>query len=253
MNCSNITLKYNKNKTILENISLNIQENKINVILGQNGSGKTTLFNSLCRQLLPTSGEITINDKKISKYSNREFAHLVGILFQENIAPSDLTAKELISYGKFAQTKMFSTSTIDEGDPDVEKAMELTNTKQFENQYISELSSGQRQLVWIAMLIVQNSKYILLDEPTTYLDLKNQFEIMNCIKRINQGLKKTVIIILHDLNLTFQYADYVFMLKDKKIKYFGKTKEILTPENIKDIFEVNVKIIENLICLINNI
>lgn len=249
----NITLKYDKS-VIIDNESFEIQENKINVILGQNGSGKTTLFKSLCKQLIPSSGNIIANDKNILKFNNKEFAKLIGILFQENIAPNDLTVKELISYGRFAHISLFSDLN-DNDNKIIENAMKLTNTKQFENKLINELSSGQKQLVWIAMLITQNSKYLLLDEPTTYLDLKNQFEIMNCIKKINKELNKTIILILHDINLAAQYADYIFMLKDKKIKYKGLPSEILTEDYIKEIFDINVKILKEnkniLICPFN--
>lgn len=238
----NLTLKYDKN-IIIENESFEIQENKINVILGPNGSGKTTLFKSLCKQLIPSSGNILLNDKNISKYKNKDFAKIISILFQENIAPNDLTVKELISYGRFAHIGLFSDLN-EEDNKIIEDAMNLTNTKQFENKLINELSSGQKQLVWTAMLIAQDSKYMFLDEPTTYLDLKNQFEIMNCIKRINKKLNKTIILILHDINLAAQYADYIFMLKDKKIKYKGLPIEVLSENNIKDIYDINVKIIK---------
>lgn len=249
----NLTLKYDKN-IIIENESFEIQENKINVILGPNGSGKTTLFKSLCKQLIPSSGNILLNDKNISKYKNKDFAKIISILFQENIAPNDLTVKELISYGRFAHIGLFSDLNK-EDNKIIEGAMNLTNTKQFENKLINELSSGQKQLVWTAMLITQDSKYMFLDEPTTYLDLKNQFEIMNCIKRINKELNKTIILILHDINLAAQYADYIFMLKDKKIKYKGLPIEVLSEDNIKDIYDINVKIIKEdkniLICPFN--
>ena len=249
----NLTLKYDKN-IIIENESFEFQENKINVILGPNGSGKTTLFKSLCKQLIPSSGNILLNDKNISKYKNKDFAKIISILFQENIAPNDLTVKELISYGRFAHISLFSDLNKEDNEI-IEDAMNLTNIKQFENKIIDELSSGQKQLVWIAMLIAQDSKYLLLDEPTTYLDLKNQFEIMNCIKKINDKLNKTIILILHDINLAAQYADYIFMLKDKKIKYKGLPIEILSEDHIKDIYDINVKIIKEnkniLICPFN--
>ena len=164
-------------------------------------------------------------------------------MFQENSIPNDITVKELISYGRFAHINLFSE--LKEEDKNIiNNAIKICGIKKFEDNYVNELSSGQRQLVWIAMLISQNSEYMFLDEPTTYLDLKNQFEIMNCIKKINKELNKTIVLILHDINLAAQYADYIFMMKNGEIKYKGLPLDVLTEDNIKEIFNINVKIIK---------
>lgn len=243
LSAKNISIKYDK-EIIIDDESFEIKKGKINVFLGKNGCGKSTLFKSLCKQLNPYSGNIFLNDKNINKIKNKDFAKITSILFQENVAPNDLTVKELVSYGRFPHIGLYSD--LDNNDKKIiEDSLTLTNTKQFENRSVTELSSGQRQLVWIAMLLSQNTNIMFFDEPTTYLDLKNQYEVMNCIEKINKELNKTVIIILHDINLAIQYADYIFMMKNGKIKYSGTIDEVIITNNIKDIFDINVSIIKN--------
>ena len=243
LSAKNISIKYDK-EIIIDDESFEIKKGKINVFLGKNGCGKSTLFKSLCKQLNPYSGNIFLNNKNINKIKNKDFAKITSILFQENVAPNDLTVKELVSYGRFPHIGLYSD--LNNNDKKIiEESLTLTNTKQFENRNVTELSSGQRQLVWIAMLLSQNTNIIFFDEPTTYLDLKNQYEVMNCIEKINKELNKTIIIILHDINLAIQYADYIFMMKNGKIKYSGTIDEVITTNNIKDIFDINVSIIKN--------
>ena len=243
LSAKNISIKYDK-EIIIDDESFEIKKGKINVFLGKNGCGKSTLFKSLCKQLNPYSGNIFLNNKNINKIKNKDFAKITSILFQENVAPNDLTVKELVSYGRFPHIGLYSD--LDNNDKKIiEESLTLTNTKQFENKAVTELSSGQRQLVWIAMLLSQNTNIIFFDEPTTYLDLKNQYEVMNCIEKINKELNKTIIIILHDINLAIQYADYIFMMKNGKIKYSGIIDEVISTSNIKDIFDINVSIIKN--------
>lgn len=222
--------------------------------LGQMAVGKSTLFKSFAKQLKPFEGDILLDNKSIYNFSNKEYSKNVGILFQEQKQSIHLTVKEILNISRYSYLNLFDQLSKNDEEK-IDKAMNLTNTYQFKDKIIDELSSGQKQLVWIAMLIAQDSKYMFLDEPTTYLDLKNQFEIMNCIKRINKELNKTIILILHDINLAAQYADYIFMLKDKKIKYKGLPIEILSEGHIKDIYDINVKIIKEdkniLICPFN--
>ena len=242
MKAEKIGIKYDKN-IIIKNQTFELIKNKINIFIGENGCGKSTLFKALSKQLNPFEGKIEFNNINIKQIKQKEFAKKIGIMFQENSIPNDITVKELISYGRFAHINLFS-ELKDEDKNIINNSIEICGIKKFENNYVNELSSGQRQLVWIAMLISQNSEYMFLDEPTTYLDLKNQFEIMNCIKKINKELNKTIVLILHDINLAAQYADYIFMMKNGEIKYKGLPLDVLTEDNIKEIFNVNVKIIK---------
>ena len=238
----NISVKYDKD-IIIDNQSFDIQIGKINVFLGKNGCGKSTLFKSLCKQLKVFDGYILLNESNINYIKNKEFAKLISILFQENTAPNDLTVKELVSYGRFPYMNLYSNLSKQDEEV-IDNAMQLTGIEEFKDKLINELSAGQKQLVWISMLLAQDSEIMFFDEPTTFLDLKNQYEIMNCIEKINRELGKTIIIILHDINLAVQYGDYIFMMKDGKIKYSGSIDEVITIDHIKDIYDLNVKILK---------
>ena len=243
-----ITVGYDSEHPILTNESIKIQQGKINVIIGKNGCGKSTLMKSLCRQLKVTEGIVKLNGIDEADLSIKAFAKKVGILFQENQIPKELKVRDLISYGRFAQIGIFSEMSADD-DAKIEEAMQLTGTKKFENLEVCMLSSGQRQLVWIAMLLAQEAEFLFLDEPTTYLDLKNQFDILDCLKKINEEKGKTLILILHDINIAAQYADYMFAMKDGRIIKEGYTKDILTEEFLKDLYDVDIEVIKKNDCI----
>ena len=250
----NITVKYD-DKPILENETVKIQRGKINVIIGKNGCGKSTLMKTLCKQLKVTDGFVTLNGIDENEIPIKTFAKKVGILFQENQIPKEIKVRDLVSYGRFAQIGLFSKMT-DEDDDIIDEAMMLTNTLIFEDREICELSSGQRQLVWIAMLLAQEAEYLFLDEPTTFLDLKNQFDILNCLKKINKEKGKTLVLILHDINIAAQYADYIFAMKDGMIIKEGETKEVLTEEFLKELYDVPIEVInenDRIYCLPKNL
>lgn len=239
----NITVGYEA-KDILKDESIEIEEGKINIIIGKNGCGKSTLLKTLCRQLLPKKGQVLLNGLNVNSIIRRGFAQLVGILFQENNIPHELTVKELVSYGRFAQISLFSKLSEDD-ERKIHNAMQMTNTLQFAEREVNSLSSGQRQLVWIAMLIAQEAQFIFLDEPTTYLDMSNQFEILRCLDRLNKEEGKTIVMILHDINIAMQFADKMFIMKDGHIEKQGTVKEIAEDEKLlKSVFDVNIKILK---------
>ena len=239
----NITVGYDS-KNILSNESIEIEDEKINIIIGKNGCGKSTLLKTLCRQLLPKEGRVLLNGLNVNSITRKGFAQMVGILFQENNIPHELTVKELVSYGRFAQIGVFSELNEND-DRKIKEAMQMTNTLQFAEREVNSLSSGQRQLVWIAMLIAQEAQYIFLDEPTTYLDMSNQFEILKCLSKLNQENHKTIVMILHDINIAMQFADKMFIMKDGHIEKQGTVKEIAEDEDLlKNVFGVNIKIIK---------
>ncbi len=248
----NITVGYDSDKDILKNETIEIEAEKINVIIGKNGCGKSTLLKTLSRQLQPKLGNVFLNGLNVNAITRKGFAQLVGILFQENHIPHELTVKELVSYGRFAQIGIFSKLT-DNDESKINEAMRMTNTFQYADMSVNSLSSGQRQLVWIAMLIAQEADYIFLDEPTTYLDMSNQFDILNCLKRLNKDDRKTIIMILHDINIAFQFADKLIIMKDGHVEKQGTVEEIANDEALlKDVFNVNLKIIkenENYYCI----
>ena len=213
------------------------------MIIGKNGSGKTTLFKTLCRQLDPKAGVVRLNDIDIRGIKQTELAKQIGILFQENPQLGGLPVRELVSYGRYAYTGLMKPMCKEDWEA-VDKALEITKMSQFAKKDINELSSGQRQMVWIAMLVAQEAKYLFLDEPTTYLDLKNQFEVLDCLKSLKETLGKTIVMILHDLNLTFQYADYVMIMKNWKLVRSGTTGEMINEDYLSDAFDVKIKVVK---------
>ena len=240
-----IVVRYERSREpVLENQSLDILPGKINVLIGPNGCGKSTLLKAMARQLRLASGTITIDKRDITTMSSLELASRVGILFQENIAPNDLTVQELIYYSRYAKLKLFES--LKEADhAAVERAMEKTNTLRWRDRLIRELSSGQRQLVWIALLLAQESTYLFLDEPTTFLDMANQMEVLDCVSRLNRELGNTVVMSIHDLNMAILFADWIFVMKDGKVVSCGKPKDIITAELIQYAFGVDVRVVDN--------
>ena len=189
-----------------------------------------------------------LNDIDIRDLSTKALAKKIGILFQENQCPRELKVRDLVSYGRFAQIGLFS-SLSDEDMKKVDSAMELAGVSHLAEKDVMALSSGQRQLVWIAMLIAQEADFLFLDEPTTYLDLKNQYDILDCLKRLNTETGKTLTLILHDISMAAQYADYLFAMKDGEIIKEGPTAEVLTSGFLKSLYEVEIEVIERNGCL----
>lgn len=238
----NITVGYDL-KDVIKDESIEIEDSKMNVIIGKNGCGKSTLLKALCRQLSPRSGRVTLNGLSIDAITQKGFAQIIGILFQENRIPHEITVRELVSYGRFAQIGLFSNFTSNDEEK-IDEAMKMMNIQQFADREVNSLSSGQRQLVWIAMLIAQEAKYIFLDEPTTYLDMSNQFEILKCLHKLNREQGKTIVMILHDINIAMQFADKMFIMKDGHIERQGTVEEIAKEsELLKSVFGVSIKII----------
>ena len=238
-----ITVSYG-DKVILDGLSCTIEEKKTSIVIGKNGSGKSTLFKALSRQLKPKKGVVTLNGIDINGITQIEFAKQIAILFQENPALAGLSVKDLVSYGRYAYTGMMNPMSKEDLEA-VDRALEITKTKAYADSDINELSSGQKQMAWIAMLAAQESKYMFLDEPTTYLDLKNQFDVLDCLKNLKENYGKTIVMILHDLNLAFQYADNIIMMKDWKIAYSGEKEEMLKEDYLEEIFDTPIKVVKS--------
>ena len=214
------------------------------MLIGPNGSGKSTLLKTLARQLVPEQGTVYLDGQDVSKLSGREFALRLGILFQENVAPNDLTVEELTYHGRYPHRRLFE-SIRPEDRQAVEQALELCGAQALRQRPISQISSGQKQLAWIAMLIAQSPDYLFLDEPTTYLDLAHQFDVMNLVRRLNRELGNTIVISVHDLNLAARYADHVFALREGRIVASGPPQEVLTVEILRAVFDVETRVIRD--------
>ena len=236
----NITKTYG-NKKVVDNVSLSIQEGKITSFIGPNGAGKSTLLSIMSRLLKRDSGEVLVDGKDILKWDNKELAKKIAILRQSNNINIRLTIRELVSFGRFPH----SQGNLKEEDYKyIDEAINYMQLKEFEDRYLDELSGGQRQRAYIAMVIAQNTEYVLLDEPLNNLDMKHSVAMMKVFRRLVDELNKTVVIVMHDINFASVYSDNIVILKNGKIAKDDKTENIIKQEILEDIYEIDFDIRE---------
>ncbi len=239
----NLKIGYNDN-IIVESLDMKIEKGKITSIIGANGCGKSTILKAIGRIIKKKSGSVFINGYNIEYQKSKDIAKQVAILSQIPIAPTSLTCYELVSYGRFPYQKGFGKMSP-EDKTIVNWALESTNLTQFKDRVIGSLSGGQRQRVWIAMALAQNGNIILLDEPTTYLDLSCQLEILELLVKLNKENNTTIVMVLHDLNLAAKYSDNLIAIKDGKIFKDGSTEDVLTDNMLRECFGVMAEIIKD--------
>lgn len=236
----NLTLKYEK-QSIIENLDFTIPLEKITVLVGANGSGKSTLLRSLARLLAPTSGEILLDAQNLKTISTKAIAKKLAILPQGPVAPEGVTVHQLVKQGRYPHQKWFQQWS-EEDEALVEKALTATQLLNLKDRPVDALSGGQRQRAWIAMTLAQETPIILLDEPTTYLDMTHQIELLDFLFDLNRQFKRTIVMVLHDINLACRYADHLVAIHNKKVAVQGKPEDIVTPEMVKEIFHLDAMI-----------
>lgn len=237
----NLYVSYDKTK-VIEDLSLTIPKGKITIIIGPNGCGKSTLLKTIGRIKKADSGTVLIEDKPITKYDTKELAKRMAILPQSPIVPQGLLVKELVSSGRFPYQKPLGSLTKKDLDI-IHWAMEKTGVLEYADQAVDALSGGQRQRVFIAMALAQETEIVLLDEPTTFLDIAYQIDILKLLVDINKASKRTVVVVLHDLNHAFRFADTIIGMKKGKILFQGRPKEVITEKSLKDIYGVTSELI----------
>lgn len=242
LSASNLTLGYG-DYIVLKDINIKIPKNKITILVGSNGCGKSTLLKTMARLLKPMSGKVLLEDRNIFEKSSKEIAKELSILTQTPSAPEDLTIFNLVKQGRYPYQKWFSQWSK-EDEKIVNYALLKTGLTDIKNKKISDLSGGQRQRVWIAMTLAQQTDTILLDEPTNHLDIKYKIEVLDLLKTLNSEEKRTIVIVLHDINLAARYADNIIAIKDGEVYAEGEPKDILTEKLIKDVFDVNSVIMQ---------
>lgn len=225
------------NKTIVKDLSLDIPEGKVTAIIGPNGCGKSTTLKAISR-IMPYSGKITFKGRDIKSFSHREFARCLAILTQSPQAPADLTVSDLVEMGRFPHRGFLGRGSSSEYSKHVEWALEQTNMSGMRHRLLSTLSGGERQRAWIAMALAQRPEVLFLDEPTTYLDICHQLEIMQLLARLNKELGLTVVMVVHELNHAIQYADFVAVIKAGSMVTSGVPKEVITRKLLADVFGV---------------
>lgn len=246
MNCiktKDLNISYG-NLDIVKDLNLEIPKGKITTIVGANGCGKSTILKTIARILQPKSGDIFINDKNIKDQSSKELAKTMAVLPQSPQAPSGLTVEELISYGRFPHQKGFGKMKKEDNDI-VSWALEATGISEFRDRKIEALSGGQRQRAWIAMALAQQTDILVLDEPTTYLDLAHQLEVLNLLEELNKKQGTTIVMVIHELNNAARFADHMIGVKKGKIACQGSAYEVMTKENLKELFNIDAEIVSD--------
>ncbi|MDR2135563.1 MAG: ABC transporter ATP-binding protein [Treponema sp.] len=237
----NLALAYEEN-LVIKHLDMRIPRGKITAIIGPNGCGKSTALKALGRILKPRGGMIYLNGYDIHRLSTREVAQKMAILPQSPQAPAGLTVGELVSYGRFPHQRGFGALKPEEKKI-VAWALEVTKLGEYETVAVDNLSGGQRQRVWIAMALAQQTDLILLDEPTTYLDLSYQLEILELLHHLNREQGRTILMVLHDLNLATRFADYMIALRDGDIIRHGPPEEVMTAEVLRETFHIEAEVI----------
>ncbi|AUM95179.1 TPA: ABC transporter ATP-binding protein [Clostridium botulinum] len=243
INIQDFTIGYN-NKVIVKNFNLKVDKGDMLTIIGPNGSGKSTVLKAIGRLLRPMEGIIHLDGKLLWDMSNKDIAKEMACLSQHNSAPKDMTIRRIVGFGRNPHKAWFESLNKDDEEI-IDWALENTNLKHMENKKITSVSGGERQRTWLAMALAQKPKVLLLDEPTTYLDINNQIEILELVRQLNENLKLTVVMVLHDLNQAAKYSNRVLVLKNGEIQALGKPEEILNKKLIRDVYSVDMNILKN--------
>lgn len=236
---ANLQLAY-EDKIVVKNLNLTLPENKVIALIGPNGCCKSTLLKSLARLLKPLKGEITLKNQDIWQQSAKSYAQTLAFLPQHHLVPEGIKVRELVAYGRSPYLNLWGN--LNENDKRiVEEAMQSTHVLDLADNLATDLSGGQQQRVFLAMTLAQDADIVLLDEPTTYLDLNHQAELMAMMRKLQQQ-GKTVLTVLHDLNQACRYCDYLVVMKKGQVITQGTPEEVMTPALLKEVFDLNVEI-----------
>ena len=228
-------------KTLLHPLDLNIDHGSVVGLIGHNGSGKSTLVKLLARQLVPSDGQITLEEKALDKWPDRSLARQIAYLPQQLPSTEGLSARNLVRFGRYPWHGALGRFTK-EDQLQVERAMTLTDTTQFADHAVDELSGGERQRVWLAMLIAQNARYLLLDEPTSALDIAHQIEVLSLVRELGKELGMGVVLVLHDINMAASFCDQLIALHSGRLLIQGKPDELMNSETLKAIYGISMSI-----------
>ena len=239
----NIQVKI-RDKKIIKNISINIESGKIYSILGPNGSGKTTLLRAISRNLRPTNGSVHLKGKNIFKISSKHTARIMAVLTQIHSGMNNITVSQLVSYGRFAHRDWWKGKQLKDSEI-IDECIEKTNLEKLKNRNMNTLSGGERQRAWIAMALAQKPELLILDEPTTFLDISHQIEIMELISKLNEEDNITILMVLHDINHAARYSDELIVLKEGRLYASGRPWDMLKPEILQEVFNIEAVITED--------
>lgn len=228
-------------KYIIKNMNLEIPMGKITMIIGSNGCGKSTLLKTIARILTPRKGEIKLNGISIKEQAPKDIAKKMAVLPQSPSVPSGLLVKELVAYGRFPYQSALGGLKQEDIDM-VNWAMEVTGITAYADRPVDSLSGGQRQRAWIAMALAQETEILVLDEPTTYLDMAHQLEILLLLQKLNREQNRTIVMVLHELNNATKFADYIIGVKEGNVVFKGKPLDVITNENLYTLYGIDARL-----------
>lgn len=231
-------------RVVVDGLDIDVVDGTITAVIGPNGCGKSTLLRGLGRLMPPRRGEVLLDGKQIHKMPTREVAKVLGLLPQSPLAPEGLTVADLVARGRHPHQSWYRQWSADD-EAAVARALEMTGVGDLAERTVDELSGGQRQRAWLSMALAQGTDLLLLDEPTTYLDLSHQVDVLDLIGQLHHASGRTVVMVLHDLNLAARYADRLVAMKDGAIVATGAPHEVLTEELLADVFELTARVIED--------
>lgn len=228
--------------TIVDGVDLEIPEGRISVIVGANACGKSTLLKTISRLVPTQSGAVVLDGKRIEEIPTKELARTLGLLPQQPVAPEGIVVADLVGRGRHPHQKLFRSWTSDD-DRAVTAALTVTGVLDLADRAIDELSGGQRQRVWIAMALAQETDILLLDEPTTFLDVSHQIEVLDLLTDLNAQRGTTIVMVLHDINLAARYADHLFALRRGRLIASGAPSDVVTSELVREVFDLDALVI----------
>ncbi|SFL06450.1 iron complex transport system ATP-binding protein [Halogranum rubrum] len=226
---------------VVECERVDIPAGEVTALVGPNGSGKSTLLKAMAKQLDPDRGHVLLDGAAIRDLGTKELARRLGLLSQENEAPGSLTVEDLVYHGRYPHRSFFE-SVNDEDEQAVERALELAGVTHLRDEEVGNLSGGQKQLAWIAMVLAQDTDVLLLDEPTTYLDLHHQLRVMEVIRTLNSERDVTVAVVLHDIGQAARFADNLIAMKDGELYDWGPPRKVVSDELLRDVFRVDADV-----------
>lgn len=237
MEIKELSFAYKHRAPIINGITTEFQKGKITTIIGPNGSGKSTLLGLMARNYIPQAGKIIVEGRQLQQLKAKELAKLLAVVHQQNEAPYDLTVERLVAYGRLPYRHMFSQETEEDREA-IDWALEVTKLDKLRRQRLHELSGGQKQRAWIAMALAQKTSVLFLDEPTTYLDIFYQIELLELVKELNETYGLTIVMVLHDVNQAVRYSDEIKVVKDGSIIAEGAPEDVMTVELMKQVYDV---------------
>ena len=236
-----VRLAYDE-RVVVDDLDLQLTEGSFTAIVGPNGCGKSTLLRALGRLLRPTSGQVLLDGRAIARTPTREVAKVLGLLPQSPVAPEGLTVADLVARGRHPHQSWLRQWSRDD-EAVVGEALAWTGLTAFADRPVDALSGGQRQRAWISMALAQETDILLLDEPTTYLDLAHQVEVLDLVDKLHADLERTVVMVLHDLNLAARYADYLVAIAEGRVHVAGSPEDVLTEDNVRQVFGLESRVI----------